>query len=356
MDPFLNKLLMAGEKLDNDTWGDDSMDNLIANAIPPNTYAIDTLYEKDHIWTKSELIAEMNTGIHMINHLGHANQDYVMKLGSDDVDQLTNEKLFFVYTQGCYSGAFDIGDCIAEHFTVKTQHAAFAGVLNARYGWYIPGSANGLSQMYHRSFVSGLLKKNQGTIGKANHYSKEYYVAMINQNGMRWCYYQTNLFGDPTLVFYLSNATTSDLSGSGALNWANIVPGATVNGSFTISNVGETNSTLSWKVIDYPSWGTWSFSQESGDGLTPEQGPVTINVSVIVPNQKRRTFDGTIKIVNVRNYNDYCTISISLTTPLNQQIQHPFAHRFLEKLLQWFPFLDHLISSHPALAYILGVQ
>jgi hypothetical protein len=355
-EPFLNTFLMAGEKLDNVTWGDDSMDNLIQTAIPPNTYTIHKLYDRDHVWTKDEIIAEMNAGVHMINHLGHANQDYVMKLDSSDVDQLTNTKLFFVYTQGCYAGAFDIGDCIAEHFTIKTTHAAFAGVLNARYGWYIPGSANGLSQMYHRSFVSGLLKKNQGTIGRTNHYSKEYYVSMINQNGMRWCYYQTNLFGDPTLVFYLSNSTTSDLSGSGTLTWTGATPGATVNGSFTISNIGAANSMLSWKIIDYPSWGTWSFSPGSGDGLTPGQGPVTVNVSVVVPNKKGSSYVGTIKVVNVRNYNDYFTVSISLTTPLNQELQHPYIHQFLQKLLQRFPFLNHFISLHPALAQLLGLS
>jgi hypothetical protein len=355
-EPYLNKLLMAGEQLDDTTWGDDSMDNLIATAIPPNTYAIDKLYDRDHAWSATELIAEMDAGVHMINHLGHANQDYVMKLDSSDVDQLTNAKLFFVYTQGCYSGAFDIGDCIAEHFTVKTKHAAFAGVLNARYGWYIPGSSNGLSQMYHRSFVSGLLKKNQGTIGKASHYSKEFYISMINQNGMRWCYYQTNLFGDPTLVFYLSNATTSNLDGNGTLRWTDIAHGATVNGSFTIQNIGEANSTLYWKVIDYPSWGTWSFTPTSGDGLTPEQGAVTINVSVIAPNEKRGSFNGTVKVVNLRNYNDFCIISISLATPVNQQILHPFAHEIFEKLLQWFPFLEHLISLHPFLSQLFGIQ
>jgi len=353
-DPFLNTLLMAGEQLDDQTWGDDSMDNLIANAIPANTYTIHKLYEQDIAWTKTDLIDDMNAGVHMINHLGHANQDYVMKLDSSDVDLLTNDKLFFVYTQGCYSGAFDMGDCIAEHFTVKTTHAAFAGVLNARYGWYIPGSDNGLSQMYHRTFVSGLLKKNQGTIGKTNHYSKEYYAAMINQNGMRWCYYQTNLFGDPTLVFYLSNVTTSDLSGGGTLTWTDIPLGGTVNGSFTISNVGEANSVLTWKILDYPSWGTWTFTPSIGDA-TPEQGPVTINVSVTVPT-KKGAFDGVIKVVNVKNYNDYCTISISLTTPLVQEIQHPYAHQFLTRLLQRFPALGHFISLHPALARILGVQ
>ena len=354
-DPYLNTLLMAGEKLDDQTWGDDSMNNLVTTAIPLNTYAIHTLYERDSSWTKTDLINEMDAGVQMINHLGHANQDYVMKLDSSDVDALTNSKLFFVYTQGCYSGAFDMGDCIAEHFTIKTTHAAFAGVLNARYGWYIPGSANGLSQMYHRSFVSGLLKKNQGTIGKDNHYSKEYYASMINQNGMRWCYYQTNLFGDPTLVFYLSNLTTSDLSGSGSLSWADVTPGTTVNGSFTISNVGAENSSLSWKVIDWPSWGNWTFTPKSGDKLTPGQGTITVNVTVAVPDKRGRSYTGFIKIINVRNYNDYFIVSISLATSLNQETLHPYAHQFIKELLQRLPFLNHFISMHPALARILGL-
>jgi hypothetical protein len=129
-----------------------------------------------------------------------------------------------------------------------------------------------------------------------------------------------------------------------------------VEGSFTIRNIGEPNSTLYWKVVDYPSWGTWSFSPASGNALTPEQGPVTINVSVVAPDEKRSTFSGTIKVVNLRNYNDFCLISISLVTPANQQIPHPFVHQLLEKLLQRFPFFVYLLSTHPFLSHLLGIQ
>ena len=198
-DEYLRKILMVGEQLDSYTWGGDYMDDLISYAISEDLYDVDKLYEKNGPWSASQLIDKIESNVHMINHLGHAESNSVMKLYNLQVDELENEKLCFVYTQGCNAGAFDQGDCVAEHFTVKTKHAAFAGVFNARYGWYSPGSTNGLSQKYHKSFVYGLYKANQGTIGKANHYSKEFYINNINGNGMRWCFYQTNLFGDPSL-------------------------------------------------------------------------------------------------------------------------------------------------------------
>jgi hypothetical protein len=320
------------------------MENLVTTAIPAGMYGIDRLYEGDHIWTASELIAKMNGGVHMINHLGHSNENYNMKLGNGDVDGLSNDKLFFVYTQGCYSGAFDMGDCIAEHFTVKTSDAAFAGVWNARYGWYSPGATNGLSQQFHRAFVKGLLMENKGTLGKTNHYSKEKFVSSINQNGIRWCYYQTNLFGDPSVVFHLASPTTSNVEGAGQLSWADVKPGTTVTGSFTLSNVGEAASKLAWRVSEYPDWGTWSFTPASGDSLTPEQGILTVQVSVVAPAERNQQFSGTIKVINIQNSSDFCLIPISLATPVSTEVSHPLLHLILEKLLQRFPLLEKILT------------
>jgi len=121
---------------------------------------------------------------------------------TDDVESLTNTILPFVYTQGCYSGAFDLGDCIAESFSVKTTHAAFAGIFNARFGWGTPGSTNGPSQRYHREFWDAVFKENITSLGKANQDSREDTLSKIKGSCMRWCYYQINLFGDPSLTFF----------------------------------------------------------------------------------------------------------------------------------------------------------
>ena len=102
------------------------------------------------------------------------------------------------------AGGFDNDDCIAEYFTVKTDKAAFAVIMNARYGWGVKGSTDGPSQHFHRQFWDAVFGENIPEIGKANHDSKEDNLNRINGGCMRWCYYQTNLFGDPTLTFYTS--------------------------------------------------------------------------------------------------------------------------------------------------------
>ncbi|MGF3554361.1 MAG: C25 family cysteine peptidase [Thermoplasmatota archaeon] len=213
------KVLMVGEYLwsNPDTWGDDYMEELIdgsnANAyttvgIPSSVYNIDRLYEKnwpDNNWPVSELITRINNGVRIINHLGHASYGYCMKMYNEDVYLLVNPEPFFVYSQGCMAGGFDDPnnyDCIAEYLTVKTEYAAFAAIMNARYGWGVVGGTDGGSQRYHRQFWDAVFGEGITELGKANQDSKEDNLYRIYQPVMRWCYYQLNLFGDPALAFF----------------------------------------------------------------------------------------------------------------------------------------------------------
>jgi hypothetical protein len=128
-----------------------------------------------------------------------------MKMINEDIFYLINSEPFFFYSQGCNAGGFDDPhdhDCIAEYLTVKTENAAFAGIMNARYGWGVIGGTDGGSQRYHREFWDAVFGENITEIGKANHDSKEDNIYRINQAVMRWCYYQLNLFGDPSLAFF----------------------------------------------------------------------------------------------------------------------------------------------------------
>ena len=42
---------------------------------------------------------------------------------------------------------------------------------------------------------------------------------------------------------------------------------------------------MNWEINSTPNWGDWAFSPENGYNLKPEDGPITINVEVIVPNR-----------------------------------------------------------------------
>jgi len=129
--------------------------------------------------------------------------------------------------------------------------------------------------------------------------------------------YPNNLINQVFKVLYLPPGSPgSDLDGDGALHWRLIPPGSVQTGSFTIENIGEAYSTLDWEIISYPDWGTWSFTPASGHNLTPEEGPVTVQVEVIAPTQQYVRNSGNIKIVNLQDNNDYDIIPVFLSTPV----------------------------------------
>ena len=132
--------------------------------------------------------------------------------------------------------------------------------------------------------------------------------------------------------------TVPDLDCDGSLGWTKVEPGSTANGSFTVKNIGGSGSLLDWKVESNPDWGDWTFTPQSGDDLTPEAGPVTVNVEVVAPNKKNTEFSGKVKVINTFNPNDYREIDVYLSTPRNKAIN---------TLFQWF------LQQHPNLFPIL---
>ena len=109
-----------------------------------------------------------------------------------------------------------------------------------------------------------------------------------------------------------------DLDCSGSLSWNDVEPGATVIGSFQVQNIGGPNSSLNWTIdISSISWGTWTFTPESGVNLAPDDGPVTVQVSVVAPNEQNSEFEGYIRVENQENSTDFDLIPVTLATPVD---------------------------------------
>ena len=224
---YLKKILMAAEELDDATYGAEYMDELIGQSnhsgyitrgIPSDKFTVTKLYDRDWPegnWPNTELINHINNGIHIINHLGHSNYQYALKMGPEDIDFFTNKEYCFIYSQGCNAGGFDMGDCMAETLTVKTEYGAFAVIMNARYGFYWHNSSDGDNQHYMREFWDAVFTENTPIISKANQDSKEDNLYLIDRSMMRWCYYQLNLFGDPVVSLHISNPPNAPLSPMG---------------------------------------------------------------------------------------------------------------------------------------------
>ena len=143
---------------------------------------------------------------------------------------------------------------------------------------------------------------------------------------------------------YMFKRTVPDLECTGTIGWIDVKTGATVNDDFNISNIGDTGTKLNWKIESYPDWGTWTFIPSSGDGLTPDEGQVTVEVSVVAPEEKNLEFAGEIKVVSKDDSNDYSIIPVSLTTPKNKlYINSPFL-TFLENHPHLFPLLRQILG------------
>jgi len=219
----IEKALMVGESLDASTWGGDSKDDVAYGSsnygyttvgVSPN-FTVEELYERDMNWDKYDIFDQFNnTGCNLLNHLGHSNTTYNMKMYNSDVNtnNFTNDGISrgysIGYSQGCYNGSFDnrntsagsyTEDCFSEKITT-IETAEVANVGNSRYGLYSPGTTNGASQYFDRQFYDAIFGEGLTMIGSANGDSKEDNAALIGNNqGLRWCCYELTVFGDPTL-------------------------------------------------------------------------------------------------------------------------------------------------------------
>jgi Peptidase family C25/Propeptide_C25 len=215
--PHMKKAYMLGELLWSDpTYGGDYKDEIRYGAsthgyttvgFPPE-WTVSTLYDRDMSgsWDSSDLYPILNSNdVHVINHLGHSDVDYCMRIYNSNVDNSVNNTVgFLAYSQGCYDGSFDdrgtysmtSTDCILEHFTTQNK-GAFAFVGNSRYGWGDHGTTNGSSQYYDRQFFDAIFGEEIVELGAANQDSKEDNIGFLNYGANRWCAYELNLFGDP---------------------------------------------------------------------------------------------------------------------------------------------------------------
>ncbi len=180
--------------------------NFIDDAYVPNVFdPITKLYESLGNVNYSIVMTNLNEGMHIINHCGHAASN-VMDLGpchlsNSDMDELTNAPAFSIwYTIGCWPAAFDY-NCIAEHWINNPDGGGVAFIGNSRYGWGSPGNPlYGYSDIFDQEFYKQLFQEEIYNIGSTLSMTKSVYVPYSrNENVFRWCEYQTNLLGDPEM-------------------------------------------------------------------------------------------------------------------------------------------------------------
>ncbi len=140
------------------------------------------------------------------------------------------------------------------------------------------------------------------------------------------------------IVDILSSYSGSDIYCNGSLNWGDIIPGETIRGSFTIENRGDNNSVVDWKIVEWPEWGTWTFTPLEGGPLTPDDKPINVNFTIIAPEKKTRDLTGYIKVVNTKNVEDYFILPVSMALPIKINVSLFPLLQFLHDLITVFHY------------------
>ncbi len=205
------------------TFGIPSQDNDLIRLYdslvsPPNNY---------YQWTTQKVLQGINDGKSFIHHVGHSNETYMMRLFVTDITDANFSQVngiahnyTLMYTHGCICGAFDYNDCIAEK-ALTISNFLVGGVFNSRYGWFNQGTSDGPSEHLHREFISAMYNDTmpEKHLGTAHTISKIRTAPFITLPGefepgaQRWCMYDCNAFGDPSLLVW-----TDEPSGVGVSN------------------------------------------------------------------------------------------------------------------------------------------
>jgi hypothetical protein len=172
------------------------INHIIANTFPSGWTHAHLEDPDDGVYADS-----MSAGFQLAHVAAHGNPYTFSVMWRNEVSGLTNgfTKLNFVNSMACESGWFDNDECLAEALVNAANGGCVACMLNSRYGFGYPpalGPSELLDLQFYRHFVQGYASQF-GSIGML---SKDYFRSLaMNQEVWRWCVFELNLFGDPTL-------------------------------------------------------------------------------------------------------------------------------------------------------------
>jgi len=150
----------------------------------------------------------INNGFQFVHLVGHGNEYGIYDGGNAYYNtnfangQINGDKVNLMNANSCHTGNFEYSDCVAEAAHNRNGGGSIGVIFNSRYGWGTPPSM-GPSEILDVRFYDYFFNHDTMPIGITEALSKERYrnLAML-QEVWRWCYYETNLLGDPLLLMY----------------------------------------------------------------------------------------------------------------------------------------------------------
>ena len=197
---------------------DETMCGEILAAMAPPSYQVTRMYERNSELTQAGFNTAYNDGYGFIHYVGHGNEYGVYTYyadafqNSNDVLNSSNgDKTGIFNSIACMSGALDYvsgGNSFAEHFGIQNGGGSPSAIFNSRYGWGNP-PVLGPSEILDTTFFSALFRNQGYFLGSVHSYSKDEHITDVYDGDVfRWCIYELNLWGDPSMFVYTLNPDT----------------------------------------------------------------------------------------------------------------------------------------------------
>ena len=188
----------------------------INNTYIPTSWTVTTVYDSQSGNHRTNVINALNAGQNIVNHADHSNSDCMgtgyfhhhdWVIYNADMDALTNgNKQTILYSMGCDPAAYDVANCIAEHFVRNSNGGGIAFIGNSRYGWYEYGTYDTLSMGYDVHFFKSLFQENLYHLGAAfSDHKNDGYQDYPGDEYYQYCYTELTLLGDPELPVWTEN-------------------------------------------------------------------------------------------------------------------------------------------------------
>jgi hypothetical protein len=230
--------------------------------------------------------------------------------------------------------------------------------LNENGSYYIePGYPYGPEEQtwiydadFYSWYVGGSLRISNGNTIICNGPSG-YFIEVSPEGDIVWEYenpYPTPLNNEIFKFEYyppIDPSEEPDLKCSGSIEGKKIKVGATFNDSFEVRNVGSPESLLNWQIKSYPEWGNWTFNIESGENLTPEEGSKTIDVSIVIPNEKNKKFEGYVTVENKEDPDDFDVVMVSIKTSTTKYFLNPIIHQLFTLFEKFFTSFNYILNK-----------
>lgn len=214
---YVKNIGLFGFDMDDVTFGEYGQEYINNNYIPSN-WNVTKVYDSYVGNHKDDVILAMNSGQHIINHLGHGNISWMgtgwfnhgWNLTAEDIDNFSNmESQTIFYSIGGFLAAFDEEICLGEYFIRDTDGGCVAFISNTRRGWYKVGYVDSLSFIYNRYFFRSLFIENNYKLGEcfSDHKNDAYGMSgggeLLNYD--KHIFTSLTLLGDPEMPIWTDN-------------------------------------------------------------------------------------------------------------------------------------------------------